>query len=259
VVSFGWQVTLVGEGCSCSDCGAGPDTVQDDPPFAYTVGLMHRAGHPELAMSGLPAAVMHHALNLMADRVVRHGLQVRPGDLIETALLNAPVTVDEVSGKGLRRIARYSAWFHRVQVPALQLVWPTTSGVFAWQPGAPRELEELQPAEWRVPRARRGALGIDPPWLLPAAPDTVVVVCTHMRRDNEPVRFVARTHDDDGAELWDFHCGRDHGDGVDELLTEHLAHTIRAAPSLRSLADLAVGGFAERDDAFSPWRRGTLE
>jgi hypothetical protein len=69
---------------------------------------------------------------------------------------------------------------------------------------------------------------------------------------------VARNQDAQGAELWDFHCGRDHGDGIDQLLSEHIAHTVRAAPSLRQIADLAVGEYAERDDAFSPWRRGTL-
>jgi Domain of unknown function (DUF4262) len=258
VVRCGWQVILVGGDCSCSNCGKEPDAADDGPAFAYTVGLMHRAGHPELAMTGLAPAVMHHALNVVADRVVRHGLQVQPGDVIETVLLNAPVVVDEVSAAGLQHIGSWSAWFHRTSVPALQLVWPTTSGVFAWQPGALPELDELQPVPWRVPRLRSGALGIDPAWPLPTDPDTTVIVCTHMRHENEPIRFVARTHDAEGVERWDFHCGRDHGDGIDQLLTEHVAHTVRAAPSLREIADLAVGEFAERDDAFSPWRRGML-
>jgi hypothetical protein len=259
VVRFGWQVMLVGGTCTCSDCGEGPAAAEDCPAFAYTVGLMHRVGHQELAMTGLPSEVMHRALNVVADRVVRHGLRVQPGDVIETVLFNAPVVVDEVSDVGLRSIGCWSAWFHRTTVHALQLVWPTTSGVFAWQPGAPADLNKLQPVAWRVPRLRSGALGVDPSWPLPATPDTLVIVCTHMRHENEPVRFVARTQDAQGAEHWDFHCGRDHGDGIDELLTEHVSHTVRAAPSLRKIADLAIGEFAERTDAFSPWRRGMLE
>ncbi len=235
-----------------------PDAADDGPAFAYTVGLLHRAGHPELAMTGLAPAVMHRALNVVADRVVRHGLQIQPGDVIETALSNAPVAVDEVSDVGLRHIGLCSAWFHRTPVQALQLVWPTTSGVFAWQPGAPPDLDKLQPVTWRVPRLRCGPLGVDPPWSLPATPDTTVIVCTHMRYENEPVRFVARTQNAEGVELWDFHCGRDHGDGIDQLLTEHIAHTVRAAPSLREIADLAIGEYAERDGAFAPWRRGIL-
>ncbi len=209
-------------------------------------------------MSGLPRELMHYALNTLAERVVRHGLRVRPGDVLETVLSNVPVTVDEVSDVGRQRIGLRSAWFHRAPVPALQLVWPTTSGIFAWQPGAPRELEMLQPPAWRVPRPRSGALCVDPPWPLPARPDTRVIVCTHMRHENEPIRFVVRTQDERGAELWDFHCGGGHGEGIDEFVTEHIAHTLRAAPSLREIADLGVGEYAEREDAFSPWRRAVL-
>src|ERR1700712_1456175 len=42
VVRVGWQVMLVGDGCSCAECGEQSD--DDGPAFAYTVGLMHRAG-----------------------------------------------------------------------------------------------------------------------------------------------------------------------------------------------------------------------
>jgi hypothetical protein len=258
VARVGWQVMFVGGSCSCAGCGEEPAD-DDGPAFAYTIGLMHRAGHPELAMTGLPAAVMHHALNIVADRIVRHGLRVKPGDVIETALLNAPVVVDEVSEVGLRELGLWSAWFHRIPVRALQLVWPTAGGVFAWQPGAPPEVEAMQPAAWRVPQLRSGALGLDPPWPLPVRPDTTVIVCAHLRQDNDPVRFVARTREPDGVELWQFHCGRDHGDDMDQLITEHVAHTVRAAPSIRQIADLAIGECAERADAFSPWQRQSLD
>jgi hypothetical protein len=257
VVRCGWQVVVVGGDTAC-DCCSGPPDSEDGPAFAYTVGLGHRAGHPELAMTGLPVTLMHHALNLVADRVVMSGLRLRPGDVIETALPNAPVVVDAVSNVGLESIGCVSEWFHRHPVEVLQLVWPTTSGVFGWQPGAPPELDALQPPAWRVPSPRTGGLAVDPPWPFPATPDTMVVVCTHLRQDNEPVRSVARMQDESGAELWDIYCGRDHGPGIDQLLMEHLAHTVRASPSLRDVADLRVGEYAERDDAFSPWRRGRL-
>ncbi|WP_375499254.1 DUF4262 domain-containing protein [uncultured Jatrophihabitans sp.] len=76
VIRCGWQVVTVGGDAPCTCCGSDSDS-NDGPAFAYTVGLGHRAGHPELAMTGLPVAVMHHALNSLADRAVRSGLRIR--------------------------------------------------------------------------------------------------------------------------------------------------------------------------------------
>lgn len=254
VARYGWQVTVVG-GAPCEKCGD-HSLPEGSPPFAYTVGLRHSAGHPELAMTGLPPAVMHAALNGVADRIVRHGHRVRPGDVIESALPYAPVTVDRVSDIGMARVGRLSAWFHRREVAALQLVWPTGSGIFAWQPGAPPILDELQPPMWRIASPRTGGVAVDPPWPLPARPDDMAAICIHLHQDNEPLRVVGRDQDDDGTEFWSFHCGRDHGPGVDQLLGVHTGHVVRTAPSIREVADLRVREYAERDDAFSPWRRG---
>jgi hypothetical protein len=58
VREHGWQVNLVGAGDG-----------DDEPAFAYTVGLGHRARHPELVMSGLPSDLMHRVLNAMVERI----------------------------------------------------------------------------------------------------------------------------------------------------------------------------------------------
>lgn len=72
LVAAGWQVILVAEDAACSDPEHQAHSADDhgDPgaAFAYTVGLWHRFGHPELLMSGLDQRVMHSALNEIARR-----------------------------------------------------------------------------------------------------------------------------------------------------------------------------------------------
>jgi len=70
VLAHGWQVMLVADDAGCSDPDhhdhSSDDHGEPGPPFAYTIGLGHRAGHPELLMSGLDTGVMHRALNDVA-------------------------------------------------------------------------------------------------------------------------------------------------------------------------------------------------
>ncbi|MGN6608901.1 MAG: DUF4262 domain-containing protein [Jatrophihabitans sp.] len=258
VQRHGWYVIAVGTelGCACGDCTNGPD---DGPSFAYTVGLPHRAGHPELAISGQSASLMHGVLNEVAERIVERGLVVQPGDLLEGHLVNAPLLAEQVSRTGLegQGIGGLSRWFHRAPTPVLQLVWPSTHGVFGWQPGASPELERRQPRAWRIATTRTGATAVDPEWPLPVPPDDLAVVCTHVRRERATIGFVSRDVSDDGSECWYFDCGSgDHDD--DELTAEHIAHTIRSAPSLRAIADLGIGQGAWRLDSTSPWQRFAL-
>ena len=87
VLRHGWQVLAVAEGGACDH----PDHVHEERDggpgftFAYTLGLGHRAGHPELLMSGLDRRLMTHVLNDVAQRVM-DGRRLRPGDVLEDVL-----------------------------------------------------------------------------------------------------------------------------------------------------------------------------
>lgn len=243
VVRAGWQVMLV---------SADEDT--DAPAFGYTIGLQHRVGHPELVISGLPITLMHSVLNYVAGQVMA-GHHVRPGDGIEGALNHAPVYVESLSEHGLSEVPLWAHWFHRRRVEALALVWPTTSAIFGWQPGAPADLDARQPVAWRVPASRAGGFDVDPPWPLPVPADTLALVCDHVNEQGAPVCFVARKPDPDRGEGWTLHCGQEHPEGQSALVGEHISHRLRAAPSVRQIADLRLGEIAWRKDPFSPWRR----
>ena len=253
VLRHGWQVVVVGSGrCDCCDDeGSDPASDGDAPAFAYTVGLSHRAGHPELAMSGLNADLMHGALNALAQRVLA-GRTLAAGDVVEDVLGRVPVALAEASAYALDEVVTLSGWFHRRRPEALVVVWPSTSAVFAWQPGAPAVLDELQPVTWREPIAQVGTLARDPEWSFPVGPAARVLSCTHLVDEGGAILWVARESDSSRGEDWSLHCGAA-GHKDDEVAVIHLAHLVRGAPSVRELATLPLDWEAERPDVDSPW------
>lgn len=253
VLEHGWQVLLVGAGgCACCDhTGEALDHEDDGPAFAYTVGLGHRSGHPELLMSGLDPTLMHRALNGLARRVV-DGRRLAAGDVLEGVLGGAPVVLADASPYALDEVVTWSGWFHRRPPEALVVVWPSTAGVFAWQPGAPDVLDQLQPPGWREPVPMDGALARDPEWVLPVPPDYRVLTCTHVVEDRAPLLWVARESDSERGEDWTLHCGAT-GHRTEEVVVTHLAHLVRGAPSVATLAALPLDWEGLRPDVDSPW------
>ena len=261
VLRHGWQVILVSDQGGCTHHDHHHDDVDHDhapstPPFAYTVGLGHRCGHPDLLIAGLDPQVMHRALNAVAQRVM-DGLRLSPGDALEDVLAGVPVAVEQVAEDALGETVTWSGWFHRRRPEALMIVWPDRSGVFAWQPGAPEVLDELQPREWRVPAQHREGLSIEPAWPFPVPPDREAFSCTHVVDEGAAVLWVARESDSSRGEDWSIHCGApDHA--MDDMRMVHLAHLVRSAPSLRAISSLGLDEEAERGDVDSPWVTGPL-
>jgi Domain of unknown function (DUF4262) len=260
VLEHGWQVIMVAEDASCSDPDhhdhSADDHVEAGPPFAYTIGLQHRVGHPELLMSGLDHRVMHRALNGIAQRIM-DGLRLAPGDALEDVLAGVPVAVEQVTDPALAETVTWSGWFHRRKPEAFAIVWPDRSGVFAWQPGAPEILDELQPPRWRVPIEHTGGLAIDPAWDFPVPPDHKAFSCTHVVDEGEAVLWAARESDETRGEDWSVHCGAN-GHETDDMRIVHLAHLVRSAPSLRQISNLKLDAETWRSDPDSQWETGAI-
>lgn len=260
VLEHGWQVIMVASDSDCSDPEhhdhSAADHGEPGPPFAYTIGLGHRFGHPELLMSGLDHRVMHRALNDVAALIMK-GRRLAPGDALEGVLAGVPVAIDRVSDEGLRETVTWSAWFHRQEAAALAIVWPDKNGVFGWQPGAPEVLDERQPRTWRVPIEHPGGLATDPGWTFPVPPDHKAFSCTHVVDDGEPVLWAARESDEARGEDWSVHCGA-LGHETDDMRVVHLAHLVRSAPSLRQISNLGIDEEALRPDPDSAWATGPL-
>ncbi len=255
VLEHGWQVIMVAAGAGCDDPDHQEHSVDDlvdpGPAFAYTVGLGHRLGHPEILMSGLDQRLMHRALNDVARRIM-NGRRLAVGDVLEDVLAGAPVAIERVAEDRLGETVTWSGWFHRRKPEALAIVWPDRTGVFAWQPGAAQTLDELQPHEWRVPFEHGGGLAADPDWEFPVPPDYGAFSCTHVVDDGEAVLWVARQSDEARGEDWSIHCGAS-GHKTDDMCIVHLAHLVRSAPSLRGLSSLGLDEEALRTNPDSPW------
>jgi hypothetical protein len=252
VLEHGWHVMVVGAG-SC-DCGS-PDCGDSDegPAFAYTVGLPHQFGHPELVMSGQRGELMHRALNAAA-RMVQQGHDFRAGVLTENVIGRFPVLAEHLTVEACQELLRFSWWFHRWPGPGVQLVWPDTAGIWPWQPGATTMATDLQPPGWRVPSPRRGAVAPDPPWPFPVGPDELVWTCRCINREGASISLVARDLDD-GVEAWQLLCASDHTQDLLETVERvHMAHLVRSAPSLYDLVDMLPGERAWRDAPWLPWR-----
>lgn len=237
----------------CVSAGAGPE----EPAFAYTVGLWHQARHPELVMSGQKPELMHRSLNAAAEWV-RAGRRLTPGMSLEGLIGGFPVAVEEMTRQAADETVRQSSWFHRGPVDAVQLVWTDLQGVWPWQPGVHELTHERQPQSWRVPSPRAGALAPDPGWELPVPADQLVFACAHLEQ-GATVALVVRERQEERGEDWQVLCDIDHQDlSARDIRLVHLAHLVRAAPSLRELADLGLDECAERGRPWEEWRRSAL-
>lgn len=138
---IGWAIHYIGgECCSRPGCDSPPD---DEPPFAYTVGLFG-LGHPELLMVGVDPATAAGVLNSLAADI-REGMSLMPGQLITLEDWPHRIIAETVPNPGdivlwanafYRRPAEYS-------VPVFQLTYDDAKGRFPWDEGY--ATPELQP------------------------------------------------------------------------------------------------------------------
>ena len=230
----------------------------DEPMFAYTVGLWHQDRHPELLMSGQKPELMHRALNAAVDWL-RAGHRLTPGMAVEGVIGGFPTAVEALTPQAVDETATYSSWFHRRRMDAVQLVWTDLDGIWPWQPGVHELTRERQPESWRIPSSRTGALATDPAWVMPAPADKLVFSCLHVAEEGAVVSLVTRERDEKRGEDWQVLCDAEHGDlSVEDIRLVHLSHLVRAAPSLRDLHDLNLDECADRRHPWEPWQRSAI-
>lgn len=114
-------------------------------PYAYSIGLHHSHGHPELSVFALE---FDEARDLIAELVerVKGGERLDAGDVQggppdEERLTFAPVDqawYEDFFGRGID-------FYGTLDFPMLQCVWSDESGRFPWDSGFDPELQALQP------------------------------------------------------------------------------------------------------------------
>jgi Domain of unknown function (DUF4262) len=146
---FGWHVAIVQE-----------DEV--GPGFAYTIGLAHSFGAPELAMFGLDARVMHTVLNTLGQQAANGTV---PAEDQEHAgvLKRYPVILRRADQRWHRTFfGRAIGFYRRPPLPVLQVCWPDSNGVFHWQDDCADRHQQSQPRLWMPPTEHpRGAWTVE--------------------------------------------------------------------------------------------------
>lgn len=245
VHSFGWHVVNASDGDGL-------------PRWAYTVGLTHTVGGPELVMCGLDGPLLHRCLNA-AGRAVRAGLDRADGALVGDVLDGFDVQLRTVApGWGAALFDRLR-WFTRVAEPAVvQVVWPDQEGHFPDDPAFRAGLADRQGQLWLPPGEHPAgpwwAWSVECGW--PLGPDAggKVFVDRRVAASGAPIVGVSRDADDD----WWFVADDPSWDS-DDVVAVHLTHVLAGDPTLAAQRALGPRTTAWRTEVGGEWTYETDE
>ncbi|AXE82514.1 DUF4262 domain-containing protein [Streptomyces atratus] len=138
VQQHGWHVVMVPE----DEIG---------PGFAYTIGLAHTHGGPELAMFGLDVHTMHRMLNTLGEKSAA-GEVLADGQSHPDVVHGYQVALRHVDRGWYRTfLGRAIGFYRRPPLPVLQVAWPDVEGRFHWDAQADERHRESQPQLWFPP------------------------------------------------------------------------------------------------------------
>ncbi|MEU7428780.1 DUF4262 domain-containing protein [Streptomyces sp. NPDC040750] len=138
VQQHGWHVVMVPE----DEIG---------PGFAYTIGLAHTHGGPELAMFGLDIQAMHRMLNTLGEKSAA-GEALAVGQSHPDVVRGYQVALRQVDRGWYRTFFGQAIGFYRRSpLSVLQVAWPDAEGLFHWDEQADERHRESQPQLWLPP------------------------------------------------------------------------------------------------------------
>lgn len=124
---------------------------ENEPPFAYTIGMTETDKHPEILVFGLPQSVAQYILNAVAERV-RKGHRLADGDVLNQ-IANVPCAIKSIS-RGAASFYTFQALYRyekaAVQPEFVQLVLPDRNGRFPWDDGYSKDMAKVQPELWNT-------------------------------------------------------------------------------------------------------------
>ena len=131
IASHGWHIV-------------GVNADNDGPDFAFSVGLLHTLGHPEIMIMGLKHPISASLINDMGD-AIRSGTKYEAGKCYDDIAAGFPLAFVAIDKRYYRDYLGYALWFYRtLDFPVLQCVWPDKSGVFPWESGYDSRFFDLQ-------------------------------------------------------------------------------------------------------------------
>jgi hypothetical protein len=128
----------------------------EGPPFSYSVGVQKTSGAPEVMVIGLKQPIAHFIVNEYNSRV-RAGEKFEPGCRYEGFLEGFKVQFEVVTSDHFDEYLGWNKWLYRGKsFEVLQIIYPTTDGVWPWEPAASQWFRERQPI--LCDHLRRGGL-----------------------------------------------------------------------------------------------------
>lgn len=225
VREVGWQVNLI-------------EADDEGPAFAYSVGLFHSFGRPEVVVFGQAPEVMHGMVNRVGEHF-REGGTYSDWEQATGVLDDFAVMFREVQKKYYQEYLGYARWFNRGDhFPTLQCVWPDTAGRFPWH---------------RTPHpamaARQPILSDDRSWPFHEGKNMASFATAGVVDEGKPVLLVH--HDEDGS--WQFLCGTPVDQTVCRVIAMKTAFELDS--TVGEVADLPEGWRAERSAPGAAWVR----
>ncbi len=104
----------------------------DEPSFTYTIGINKQQHKPDVVIIGLKHELAHFLANEYNNRL-RAGEQFEPGKRYSGFLGDFDVCFIKVAKKHYKEYFGWGLWLHDGDsFDMLQMVWPTTDGIWPW-------------------------------------------------------------------------------------------------------------------------------
>lgn len=129
---YGWSVMMIPED-------------EHGPGWAFTIGLRHTRGTPDLIMCGLDLDLMHECLNILGEAESVPAPEQRREDVLEGHAVLVK-TVDPSWHPIL--LGSASSFYQHAPMEVLQVVWPDKDGRFPGDEDVAEWAGELQPLLW---------------------------------------------------------------------------------------------------------------
>ncbi len=243
----------------------GKDDNDGSKGFSYTCGLFDTTGMPEIIVVGLKGETAHYLLN-EAGRRHQQGIDLTAQPQVEM-IGDVTCIFRPVDQKWKEHLMRFNGWYHdHWDFPALQAIYPDLNGRFQWDADA--EGKEAFQEYFRQPLLQADVEETikekdlwaenDPDsslfdWKFPTPPHAQIYLSQAVQDGREPITYVAHEHDGDWQML---------GDSMSEdklPVISCFRHPIDKDPTLKELADLPRGWWAERVSPGEIWARRELD
>lgn len=116
------------------------------PRFTYSIGIEKTSQHPELLVTGLKRETSHFIVNEYNSRI-RNGESFLPDEMYSGFLGDFDVLFQPVLKEHYEDYFGWGLWLYGGdKFRVYQLIWPSTSGVWPWNPAAPDDYTYFIPS-----------------------------------------------------------------------------------------------------------------